>query len=64
MDNYLPTANKEYYSTWHDLLDVINLTIQALATKPQESLEEDIDGQLDAMESHEILIKLIDMTDE
>ena len=34
LDNYLPSANKEYYSTWNELIDVLNLTIKALSAKP------------------------------
>ena len=55
VDSYLPSANKEYYATWDDLLDVLNLTIKAFTSTPQEALDEDLEGKLDAEEADEIL---------
>jgi len=63
LDTYLPSANKEYYETWNDLLDVLNLAVKALTSTPQETMENDLEGKLDAEESDEILQKLLMVTD-
>ena len=62
LDSYLPSANKEYYATWDDLLDVLNLTIKAFTSTPAEAHEEDLEGKLDAEEADEILQKLLMVT--